>query len=1309
MQVSTHPIILEQSAIVQMTQGAALKLNFTISDVTADRVDNNLVFQFEDGTVSTVVDFFVSQSAELPEFILSDGTQIASADVLSALNTDMDISTAAGGTTPSSGLSAYGDGAGDLLGGIDRLGTTEGVKYDVKSLSLEPEVTIVTATTGTGEAGTIIPIDPTEPEGTNGPFYRVVLYTNEDGNANVTVNNVFPDSEGTLHDCDVIWSPDVTTGFSGNVTFPEGWEESWVNLSFSSGGLQISLNAQGRAELARLAAEGKNLEDFLTVTITNHDTGEEFTYNVQVIATTDPDYDSHVQDTHDVTMGSEHPNYNQELLGEIHNGILKEVYTIVSSDVDDIIDITTDFTGGSQIHASGTSDPNSRADDFNIIRLKGGMSAGKNETNTITSSDGTLTVSRLVTANGDFAKNSINMGDGSLDLRSGLTANNGGENTVSGGTITAYEVAATEQGKNTVQGRDVTINSRLFADSSENTIVGENSIVVNSMTTSQNGSKISIIGGADSTVKLNGIISGDREPGTGAKDSSVDVSGSDITIASGQQAIAAKYHGLVSVNGDNVHLIASSGRTVYSSGEVIINANKHLDVTLNNATQSSAALQASGGKIYATSGGKVNLTVTNGTYDTAAITTYGTNDMVSVTAEGDITLDVSAKKIPSSVNYGAKGIDLIYGGSVDLISKNGDINMTMTGTNTNAYGISMSFWGEDSDAINLIAKNGTLNMNIEAGGGSGAYNAFGINATGKSPLNVDVKNMNMNVRLDGGSYSSWNFSPSASGVQVSEWAKVDFKVQEAMNMSVESKGTTFGIYNVNGEVDIEAGSFSMDVTNNETTDARCYAMGIQSIGSTLGNKISVDGNFNLDVNAHFNATGISGMHTITAGDTATLNVNSAEGHAFGIISGGSRSSLSADSVIMVIKGGLSATALDNSVLKANTIDLVVRSEEGESYALKNGAMITTKDAGPLHLTIDANYAMYSSGYQGNSIIGTSVAGGQGDYINLNGGIYSGTNAKNSITTGSADDVIVINGKVEGSANTLILNGGEGDDTLVLVADSISDFIERYGSWLNGLNSTNFKSIENITIYGADIDELINDGSLSSFFDYLTAHGINVGGFTDLEDLTSLPDAITLAHQSVGDMSMQEDFKVESVMMDIGDDDLILKAGFMDEKISTGAEDDSVTLNGSVNNDELFLGMEDGHLTLVQGIMTSNSLISGETGDGTLNLDDVTALNGEGLLSIGALVDAGISNFNALDLSRGDVNAFAIDGALSSLNSSGTLTVKGNTNNMLTANRADWFSSPCGSETVDGVAYDVYNSSNGNEALYVEQGILLNFV
>lgn len=58
MQVSTHPIILEQSAIVQMTQGAALKLNFTISDVTADRVDNNLVFQFEDGTVSTVVDFF---------------------------------------------------------------------------------------------------------------------------------------------------------------------------------------------------------------------------------------------------------------------------------------------------------------------------------------------------------------------------------------------------------------------------------------------------------------------------------------------------------------------------------------------------------------------------------------------------------------------------------------------------------------------------------------------------------------------------------------------------------------------------------------------------------------------------------------------------------------------------------------------------------------------------------------------------------------------------------------------------------------------------------------------------------------------------------------------------------------------------------------------------------------------------------------------------------------------------------------------------------------------------------------------------
>ncbi|CAK7055029.1 MAG: hypothetical protein DELT_01179 [Desulfovibrio sp.] len=108
------------------TADQGLTLGFSTSGVTVERVGNDLVFRFEDGAESRVTNFFVTEGKELPAFILEDGTQVSSADVLKQLNDAIDIETAAGpgaGSRPGSGGAGdYADDAGSLIDGVGRLG-----------------------------------------------------------------------------------------------------------------------------------------------------------------------------------------------------------------------------------------------------------------------------------------------------------------------------------------------------------------------------------------------------------------------------------------------------------------------------------------------------------------------------------------------------------------------------------------------------------------------------------------------------------------------------------------------------------------------------------------------------------------------------------------------------------------------------------------------------------------------------------------------------------------------------------------------------------------------------------------------------------------------------------------------------------------------------------------------------------------------------------------------------------------------------------------------------------------------------------
>lgn len=104
----------------------AIHFAFDITASTFLRSENDLVVEVEGGGKVTLENFFaVGAEGSLPAFVLADGTVVGSADFLKAQSPDLDITTAAGPaqSSSSSGLGAYDDGTGSLLGGTDRLGS----------------------------------------------------------------------------------------------------------------------------------------------------------------------------------------------------------------------------------------------------------------------------------------------------------------------------------------------------------------------------------------------------------------------------------------------------------------------------------------------------------------------------------------------------------------------------------------------------------------------------------------------------------------------------------------------------------------------------------------------------------------------------------------------------------------------------------------------------------------------------------------------------------------------------------------------------------------------------------------------------------------------------------------------------------------------------------------------------------------------------------------------------------------------------------------------------------------------------------
>lgn len=147
------------AAVVASRPGESFVFDFDLSNSTFSRSENSLVIQADNGASVTLRDYFAVGDESLPNLVLADGSVVAGKDFLAQFS-DLDITTAAGpgagAAAAGGGAGEYADSAGDLIAGIDRLGslgTTQWARGSEPAVTATGATPPVTATDGAPPAG----------------------------------------------------------------------------------------------------------------------------------------------------------------------------------------------------------------------------------------------------------------------------------------------------------------------------------------------------------------------------------------------------------------------------------------------------------------------------------------------------------------------------------------------------------------------------------------------------------------------------------------------------------------------------------------------------------------------------------------------------------------------------------------------------------------------------------------------------------------------------------------------------------------------------------------------------------------------------------------------------------------------------------------------------------------------------------------------------------------------------------------------------------------------------------------------------
>ena len=421
--------------------------------------------------------------------------------------------------------------------------------------------------------------------------------------------------------------------------------------------------------------------------------------------------------------------------------------------------------------------------------------------------------------------------------------------------------------------------------------------------------------------------------------------------------------------------------------------------------------------------------------------------------DGNDTLTVRGKLIAKEGQYLS-----ITGGEGDkTINLNGGIDFTSTRTDQfDKSSVNISFSGSGDNTINV---KGDIILNASMPESYLNYNT-NLRFNLSNYTEEDIKTVNI-IDINGSiiSYGNNDISFYLDGYENSFLVNNDVILNQDSKLSVGFDGhnNTCEVY----------GDFIID-------NATASFEEVGTHGSTLS--VYIDGQLKIIDGTFFWLSDDTDNPTFTFNDISITNGSFDIDCAYGF-----KSSMTINGNIEVNNGG---------EININLFSQDISTIEIDGQIILHGAK--TGDQSYSYITSDYGDDLYSllggisndsmtfeiySGYGNDDIyVGNMSATGNGkniidagdgnDIIKISGDISASNGGTNSILAGDDDDIITLNGHV--GVGALNIDGGKGNDTLVLSAATQNLFEADYKEWLTDLSSTGSLSKCNIETIRLDV-------------------------------------------------------------------------------------------------------------------------------------------------------------------------------------------------------------------------------------------------
>ena len=353
-----------------------------------------------------------------------------------------------------------------------------------------------------------------------------------------------------------------------------------------------------------------------------------------------------------------------------------------------------------------------------------------------------------------------------------------------------------------------------------------------------------------------------------------------------------------------------------------------------------------------------------------------------------------------------------------------------------------------------IGKNLTVTnygrMFVDLAGGNDAFKIGGnITASNNAGISLEISDEAFDGKPSIGSFTSGNIIASGDS---------NINIDITADKSLLSMGN---LYADNGSyIGIDAGSWSYELTNNTTINGNIEAVNDGGISldfssiTTLEVKGLISSKSYEDLGtSHPEIT----IQTYRSNDTLKFD------GGFSLVGGNAdvKSGAGNDNIIV----GRDISLQDNG--KGGVSSLSFQLEDGDDKFTLNGNISNT--GGNLKIN----------------------AGSGNDTILIKGNVSSALNCNNVIDCGEGNDIVTLNGHID--AGALTIDGGDGNDMLVLTAANNNAFISNYKDWLSDLSSSGSLATSNIETIRLDVRGLqtSNLGWLTDIINKANSDGAHI--------------------------------------------------------------------------------------------------------------------------------------------------------------------------------------------------------------------------